>query len=127
MKTSIAAFAALMLSAGAAFADPVEGLWKTEVDDGAYAIVKMAPCGAKICGTIARTFNAEGEYESPNIGKPIVWDMQPAGGGAYADGRIWRPSNDKVYTSKMQLSGNALKVSGCIAFVCLGQNWTRVQ
>lgn len=127
MLKPFATLAALALSAGAACADPVEGLWKTEVDDGAYAVVRMVQCGEKICGTIARTFNGSGEYKSPTIGKTLVWDMEPQGGGAYANGRIWRPSNDKVYRSKMQMNGDNLKVSGCIGPICLGQDWTRAQ
>ena len=121
----LAIAAAIALSATAALADPVEGMWKTEVDDGAYAHVAIAPCGAKLCGTIARTFNASGEYASPNIGKPIVWDMVAKGDGAYGDGKIWQPSTDKIYRSKMALSGNTLKVSGCVGPICKGQSWSR--
>ena len=117
--------AAIALSATAALADPVEGVWQTEVDDGAYAHVAIAPCGAKLCGTIARTFNAGGEYASPNIGKPIVWDMVSKGDGAYGEGKIWQPSTDKIYRSKMALSGNTLKVSGCVGPICKGQTWSR--
>jgi len=117
--------AAIALSATAALADPVEGVWQTQVDDGAYAHVAIAPCGAKLCGTIARTFNAGGEYASPNIGKPIVWDMVAKGDGAYGDGKIWQPSTDKIYRSKMALSGNTLKVSGCVGPICKGQTWSR--
>lgn len=117
--------AAIALSATAALADPVEGVWQTEVDDGAYAHVAIAPCGAKLCGTIARTFNAGGEYASPNIGKPIVWDMVAKGDGAYGEGKIWQPSTDKIYRSKMALSGDVLKVSGCVGPICKGQTWSR--
>ncbi|GGH56720.1 DUF2147 domain-containing protein [Frigidibacter albus] len=121
----LAIAAAFALGATAALADPVEGVWQTEVDDGAYAHVAIAPCGAKLCGTIARTFNAGGEYASPNVGKPIVWDMVAKGDGAYGDGKIWQPSTDKVYRSKMALSGNTLKVSGCVGPICKGQTWSR--
>lgn len=121
----LAIAAAFALCATAALADPVEGIWKTEVDDGAYAHVAIAPCGAKLCGTIARTFNASGEYASPNIGKPIVWDMEAKGDGAYGNGKIWQPSTDKIYRSKMALSGNTLKVSGCVGPICKGQTWSR--
>jgi len=127
MLKSLLAGAALTLAAGAAMADPVEGTWQTEVDDGAYAYVQIVPCGTKFCGTIARTFNAQGEYKAQTLGKQLVWDMEPQGNGAYANGKIWRPSNDKTYKSKMQLSGDSLKVSGCVGPICLGQNWTRVQ
>lgn len=118
--------AALVVAAGAAFADPVEGIWKTQEDDGAYAHVAFAPCGTALCGTIQRTFNASGEYKSPNIGKRLVWDMVPDGKGSYASGRIWQPSTDKVYRSKMALSGRTLRVSGCVGPICKKQTWSRV-
>ncbi|GAA6149051.1 DUF2147 domain-containing protein [Pseudooceanicola nitratireducens] len=118
---------ALILSAGAAHADPVEGIWKTQVDDGAYAHVTIAPCGGALCGTISRTFNADGEYKSANLGKKLVWDMQSKGGGDYRDGKIWQPSTDKVFKSKMALSGNTLKVSGCVGPICKKQTWSRVK
>ena len=127
MKKHIAAVAAFLMTAGALAADPALGTWQTQVDDGAYAHVKMAPCGAAVCGTIVRTFNASGEYESPNKGKTLVIDMQPQGGGAYA-GKVWRPSNGKIYIGKMQVNGNALALSGCVAggLLCSKQTWARV-
>ena len=117
----------LILTAGAAVADPVLGTWKTQVDDGAYAHVKMTPCSGKICGVITRTFNASGEYDSANKGKTLVIGMAPSGNGNY-QGKVWRPSNDKIYIGKMQLNGNSLKLSGCVAggLLCSSQTWSRV-
>jgi len=126
MKTGLIAAIAVLGFASAAFADPAEGTWKTQVDDGAYAYVKVEECGAALCGTIARTFNDSGEYKSQNLGKKLVWDMQPAGDGAYKDGQIWQPSTGKTYRSKMALSGNTLKVSGCVGPICKKQTWSRV-
>jgi len=126
MKTILIAGLAVLGFAGAAIADPVEGTWKTQVDDGAYAYVKVSPCGGALCGTIARTFNQTGEYKSENLGKKLVWDMKPAGGGVYKDGQIWQPSTDKTFRSKMALSGNTLKVSGCVGPICKKQTWSRV-
>ena len=119
--------AALVLAGGAASADPVIGVWQTQVDDGAYAHVDMSVCGGKICGTIARTFNNSGEYKSPNIGKRLVWDMAPDGKGGYGGGRIWQPSTGKEYRSKMALAGNRLDVSGCVGPICRKQVWSRVK
>ena len=121
------ALAIAAAAAGAAAADPVEGIWKTEVDDGAYAHIRMTECGPNICGTILRTFNASGEYQSERIGRRLVWDMQPMGDGSYRNGRIWQPSTDKIYRSKMKLSGDRLKVSGCIGPICKKQTWVRVK
>ncbi|KZX92250.1 MULTISPECIES: DUF2147 domain-containing protein [unclassified Sulfitobacter] len=118
----------LGLTGAAHAADPAVGTWQTQVDDGAYAHVKMAPCGGAICGTIARTFNDSGEYKSPNIGKTLVIDMKPQGGGKYA-GKVWRPSNGKIYIGKMDVSGKSLKLSGCVAggLICSKQTWARLK
>lgn len=127
MKTLLTATAALVMTVGTAFADPVEGTWKTQVDDGAYAHVSMASCGDKICGVISKTFDASGETNSANKGKKLVWDMVSKGKGSYKSGKIWQPSTDKVYNSKMALSGNTLKVSGCVGPICKKQTWSRIK
>jgi len=118
--------------ASAAFAaDPVEGVWKTLPDDnGKYGYVLIAPCGNKLCGTLIKSFNSDGtEYASENIGKLIVWDMVPQGNGFYSKGKVWTPDRDKIYRSKMQLSGDTLSVSGCIlgGLLCRASEWTRVK
>ncbi|MEZ5884765.1 MAG: DUF2147 domain-containing protein [Paracoccaceae bacterium] len=127
MKTTILA-AAFALASGAAFADPIEGLWQTQPDDGAYAHVQIAPCGTNFCGTIVKTFNASGEYKSPNLGKQIVSNMAPKGNGTY-EGKVWRPSNGKTYLGKIALNGKAMKLAGCVAggLICAKQNWTKVK
>lgn len=126
-------FAAILAVIGAlpAFAsDPVLGLWQTEVDDGSYAFVDIHMCGAGICGTMVRTFDANGEYQSENLGKDIIRNMHPVGGGKY-EGEVWRPSNDKIYFGKLDLrsGNNKLKMKGCIAggLLCSSQTWTRIQ
>ncbi|MFP1643219.1 DUF2147 domain-containing protein [Pontitalea aquivivens] len=115
------------LAAGAAVAEPIEGLWQTQADDGAYAHVRIAPCGANYCGVIARSFRDGAEYPSPNVGRQIVIDMAPKGGGKY-EGKVWRPANDKIYTGKIALSGKRMKLSGCVAggLLCKSQDWTRI-
>ena len=80
--------AALILMAGAAFADPVEGNWKTKPDDnGNFGIVKIAACGDKLCGVLTQSFDSAGKaMKSDNIGKQIVWDMVANGDGTYSNG-----------------------------------------
>jgi uncharacterized protein (DUF2147 family) len=116
-------------AAAPAFADPVEGTWRTRPDDnGNFGHVRIAACGAKLCGTLVRAFNGQGQpIESPNVGKQIVWDMEPQGNGQYANGKIWAPDRDKTYRSKMELNGNTLSVSGCVlgGAICRSQQWTR--
>jgi uncharacterized protein (DUF2147 family) len=124
LKTAIA----LIAFAIPALADPAEGIWQTEVDDGAFAYVSIAPCVDAYCGVISRTFRNGGEeYQSENIGRQIVIDMVAAGGGKYK-GHAWRPSNDKIYVGKMSVSRDALVLKGCVAggLICIGQDWIRV-
>lgn len=127
-KTLLAAIVATLGLAGAALADNSYGVWQTEADDGAYAYVTLAGCGGAVCGTISRTFNSTGEYQSENIGRQIVIDMVPNGDGTY-EGSVWRPSNNRVYIGRMSLSGNSITLRGCVAggLICARQNWTRVQ
>lgn len=127
MKTYAAA-AVWMLMAGAALADPLEGTWQTQPDDGAYAHVTIAPCGPNFCGKIARTFKDGKEYQSDRIGKTLVIDMAPQGDSTYK-GRVWRPSNDKIYSGNIVLSGDTMRLAGCIAggLLCSKQTWSRVK
>jgi uncharacterized protein (DUF2147 family) len=122
--------AALILVAGAVLADPVEGIWRTEPDDnGNSGHVQIAPCGARLCGTLIQSFDPAGKpMESENIGKQIVWNMVAKGNGAYGSGKVWSPDRDQTYSSKMQLNGNTLAVEGCVLFICRdGGTWTRVK
>lgn len=127
MKRFAFTIIAAIAMASAASADPIEGVWQTEPDDGAFAYVTIAPCGGNYCGTITRTFNTGGEYESPNKGKQIVRNMAASGDGSY-EGQVWRPSNDKVYLGKIDISGNAMSLRGCVAggLFCARQNWVKI-
>lgn len=128
MKTFLMALAAVVgLATMASAQDAAVGIWQTEVDDGSFAHIVMSPCGGAVCGSIQRTFNADGsEYQSPNIGKRIVIDMVPNGDGSY-NGSVFRPSNGKTYTGKMDVSGDSLRLRGCVAggLICASQNWVR--
>ena len=129
MKKLILAAAVTALSVLPSFADPVEGMWRTTKDDnGNSGMIQVAPCGSKICGTLVKSFDPAGKsMASDNIGKKIIWDMVAKGNGAYGSGKIWSPDRDKTYSSKMQMTGNQLKVKGCIFGICRdGGTWTRV-
>lgn len=125
-KFAIAAIIGLF--AGAASADPIEGLWQTQPDEGAFAHVQIAPCGGAFCGTITRTFKDKAEFKSPNIGKQIVIDMAPQGDGNYK-GKVLRPADNKIYNGKASVSGSSMKLAGCVAggLICKNQTWAKLQ
>jgi uncharacterized protein (DUF2147 family) len=124
----LAAATAFLLAATAAGADPIEGVWQTQPDEGAFAHVTIAPCGSAFCGMISRTFKDKSEYKSPTIGRQIVIDMAAQGGGNY-EGKVWRPANNKVYQGKASVAGDRMSLSGCVAggLFCKSQTWVRIQ
>lgn len=129
MIKKLALAAVFVMGAGAAWADPVEGIWKTKPDDnGNFGHVEITPCGAAFCGKLVKAFDGAGaEIDSPNVGKAIVWDMVAYPDGLYDDGQIWSPDRDKTYNSDMQLNGDKLSVRGCVLGICRdGGTWTRV-
>lgn len=127
MKILAALTLAAGLVAGAASAEPILGTWKTQPDDGFYAHIKVLPCGSNFCGIIHRSFGPNGEFKSENNGKQLMRSMAPQGGGKY-EGRVWRPSNNKVYLGKAEVSGNKMQLRGCVAggLFCAKQTWTRI-
>lgn len=129
MKTLMLGVVASLALAAPALADPIYGTWKTIPDDnGNFGHIQVAACGAKICGKLVKSFDGAGQsIASENNGRNIIWDMEAQGGGSYGGGKVWSPDRDKTYNSKLELSGNKLKVSGCVLGICRdGGTWTRV-
>lgn len=128
---SLAAIA-ILFAGGAARAQSVEGVWRTEPStsgpyEGAYLDVRVGPCeGAaeRVCGAIADVYETDREEV---IGRAVLWDMTPDGPGRWTGGRIWVPTRDVVVDATMALEGGSLVVEGCLALVCESQTWTRVQ
>lgn len=115
-------------AATAALADPAVGTWQTSPDDnGNFGHIEVAPCGQALCGVLVRAYDGSGQQiVSDNVGRQIVWDMVPAGGGAYGNGRVYAPDRDKTYNSRMSLEGEFLTVEGCVLGICRGSKWKRV-
>ena len=112
---------------GAAQAQDATGLWRTEATGEGYLEVRIAPCGAALCGTILRARDLQGQEQSyPHVGRWMIRNMAPDGPGRWTDGDIWDPRNDRTFRSKMELSGNSLTVSGCVLGFCQSQVWSRV-
>ncbi len=114
MIRSLSLAAALAtLIAGGALADPIEGNWKTE----AGSTAQIASCGRSFCITLKN-----GKHAGKQIGT-----LKAAGAGNYA-GKITDPANDKTYSGKGALSGNRLKMGGCVlgGLICRNQTWSRI-
>lgn len=128
---------ALILLAGAAPTPSVQGNWLTEDRKG---IVRIAPCGAHLCGTIVQVLNRDAariatdrNNPDPRLrGRPIVG--MPVLSGFVRSGKIWKggqaydPESGRSYRSTLALNPDgSLKVTGCILFICQSKRWTRVR
>jgi uncharacterized protein (DUF2147 family) len=129
MRKLVMMTAVFSLGAGMAMAEPLLGSWRTAKDDnGDSGLIQVAPCGAKLCGTLVKAFNSSGqEIESKNIGRNIISETVATGDGQYK-GKVYSPDRDKTYNSKLLLSGDTLKVSGCVLGICRdGGSWQKVK
>lgn len=112
MIRSLILASALALSTTLAHAEePITGNWKTVAGDTAV----IASCGGSYCITLKT-----GKYAGRKIGTLTGKD------GTY-NGEITDPSNDKTYSGSGTVSGNSLKMKGCVlAVLCKSQTWTRL-
>jgi uncharacterized protein (DUF2147 family) len=117
-------------------AEPVTGSWLTDARDG---IIEIAPCGAKLCGRLAKMLvPAKGPPVDRNNPDPSLRNRPLVGlavlSGFAPDGEVWRgsgydPKVGKSYNTTLQRTGpNTLKVRGCVfGFLCRSAIWTRAQ
>ncbi|MBD9371597.1 DUF2147 domain-containing protein [Rhizobium sp. ARZ01] len=109
--TILAAALGLGLGSSALAAEPIEGNWRTASGETA-AIDK---CGGGFCITLK-----SGKFAGKRIG-------QLDGTGGEYSGSITDPEDDKTYSGSGSVSGNALKMKGCVLKVfCKSQTWSRL-
>lgn len=115
----------LALPAGA---DPVHGLWWTEPDGrGVTSVIRFADCDDRICGWLVSSYDSQGRpVDSPDVGRAVVWGMEPHGSGRYRDGRRWLPERQQDFPARMDLAGDELRVTHCsMVIFCHERVWTR--
>jgi uncharacterized protein (DUF2147 family) len=120
---------------GAAAAPSVAGLWRT--DDG-KAVVRIAACGQRMCGTIARVLDTSPNVPTTDVNNPdpqlrnrplvglqILWGFT-SGSTEWEDGQAYDPKSGNSYDSSLRLNADgSLRVTGCVLFVCRSRRWTR--
>jgi uncharacterized protein (DUF2147 family) len=135
----MAVMAAFLLSSTVLWAQSPVGKWKTinEKTNKAETVVSIYDQNGMIYGKFleqldpAAKKNCE-KCEGEDAGKPIVGMVFIKGlkkdGDEYSGGTIMDPGSGKVYKGKLKVlpGGKKMKVSGCIAFICKGQEWVKV-
>ena len=128
-KLGIAGIFSVVLS-GLAWADEgPNGIWKL---NSGKVTVRIAPCGPSLCGAIvglAKPLDKKGrpkvDKENPNeslrkrplMGLTVLANMKPAGENRWR-GTIYNADDGRTYSSYMNISGNDMKVKGCVGPFC---------
>ncbi|WP_242126501.1 DUF2147 domain-containing protein [Sphingobium sp. Sx8-8] len=128
---------ALLLLAAAFPATTIEGSWLTDDQKG---VVQIAPCGTHMCGRIARVLDKGPNVPATDVNNPDPrLRRQPIVGlqtlwGFTRDGSVWKggraydPKSGQSYRSTLELyPDGALKVTGCVLFLCQSRRWTRIR
>jgi uncharacterized protein (DUF2147 family) len=128
-KLGIAGLFSVVLSGLALAEGGASGVWRL---DSGKVTVRIAPCGASLCGAIvglAKPLNKQGHPKvdrknpskslrnRPLIGLTILANMKPAGENKW-QGTIYNADDGRTYSSYMDLSGNNMKVKGCVGPIC---------
>ncbi|NBB13902.1 DUF2147 domain-containing protein [Caulobacter sp. SLTY] len=126
----------IALALAAASAGSPHGLWKTP----AGGQIRMAPCGADLCGTVVGSPHLSKNPDQKDVlnantalrGRAIkglrTLQVSPTGAGEWHKGWVYNPEDGKTYKAEVKLMPNGkLKVTGCVAKpLCQSQTWTRL-
>jgi len=108
---SVFATVFISIASAASGADTVVGTWKTE--NGETSAIDH--CGSNYC-IVAKS----GRYAGQQIGFF-------SGAGDTYTGRLTDPTTKTIYSGRLIVSGNSLKLWGCATKVlCKTQTWTRL-
>ena len=99
------------------------------------AVVRVGACGGAVCGRIVRILAAgvprndvnnpdRAQRSRPLVGVAVLSGFTADGSG----GRAYDPKSGRSYRASLRLNGDGtLRVTGCVAFVCRSQTWTRAR
>jgi len=129
-------FFLIIFSVNLSSEEGIFGYWLTS-----GSIVKIETCNNSICGEIATVFAEEGvdpesildennkdksKRERPIVGINILSDfsIEKSDQKIFKGGKIYDPRSGNTYKSNLYLNEDGtLKVEGCLAFICDGEEW----
>ena len=114
-KIILASLIAVITAVPAFAADGIEGMWQRPANKGG-ALERISACGGAFCVTVA-----SGEHSGKSAGKFTM-----TAPGKYK-GTLTDISANKTYNGKATLTGNSLKMSGCVmgGLICSSEIWSR--
>lgn len=120
--TKVATLAALLAVAAGASALAAEP-YGVFLRPSTGAQVKFYDCGGRLCGKIVGVKDAS---RSKEIGTVILSGAAKTGDNQWK-GNLLDTDNGKTYSGVVTLEGAGLNLKGCVAMICQGETWRRVQ
>ena len=123
------ATAVLSCVVGAALAEPVLGLWRTQPDaEGRTGHVKFERCVGGFCGTVIAARGADGgEIVTPSVGRQVLSNLTPVADGVY-EGSAYVPLLRQTFPARVEIGGGEMRLQACNAMgLCRQQRWTRLE
>ena len=136
MKTMSLAVLGLLATTGFALAADPSGTWRL---DNGKVTVKVRQCGGEVCANIVALKEPTYKDGTPKIDKynknpalrnrplmglAVLSDMKPTGDSTWA-GSIYNADDGRTYSATMTLSGNTMKLKGCVAGIFCKTNTFR--
>jgi uncharacterized protein (DUF2147 family) len=131
-KLTVFSACALLLAASVAppAAEGVQGEWRNTKNT---VHMRVAPCGAALCGTVTWAADAQRADARKGSGKELVGSVLlrelTSSGDATWRGKIYIPDlNTNASATVTQLSPKLLRISGCslMGLACRTQHWHRI-
>jgi len=136
MRTISLAVLGLLATTGFALAADPSGTWRL---DNGKVTVKVRQCGAEVCANIVGLKEPTYKDGKPKIDKynknpalrdrplmglAVLSNMKPTGDNTWA-GNIYNADDGRTYSATMTLSGNTMKLKGCVAGIFCKTNTFR--
>ena len=109
------------------WAEGMSGVWRAAGADSGYLHIRLGPCGYEIEQIYAQVVSVVDMQFEDRVGLAVLTGMKPAGPGRWAEGQVLFPGSERVHPARAVVTGDTLSVRGCVALLCQGQVWTRVE
>jgi Uncharacterized protein conserved in bacteria len=137
MTRAATVMAAMLIAATglgeAGAAEEVEGVW---LRPSTQSKIRIAPCGAELCGTLVFLQEPHLDVHNPDkakrgrplVGTTIVFGMTPTKTAGEWAGKVYNPEDGRTYAGVMRLDAtDDLRLEGCVlgGLICKGETWKR--
>jgi uncharacterized protein (DUF2147 family) len=137
MRAAVLATLIGVSSSSLVLADDPTGVWAM---DNGKVTVQVSPCGGSLCGRIVamkKPLDKHGrpklDKDNPNpalrkrpvVGLTLFRSLKQTGNNQW-EGKIYVPDDGNTYSAVVNVSGDVMKVKGCVVVFCRSKRFVRI-